>query len=72
MLNPERKARFARQRGSQLTSPQNRRIQHKEGSRKTHDHEKGMRCRICRPAGQERPPGWRRPDKELKIAGGGR
>lgn len=59
MLNEERLANYARQRGlpDRLTGPEARRIAHKERSRKTHAHAllvdadgKKIPCSICKPA----------------------
>ena len=49
------------------TPAQRRRREHKEKSRKTHAHEKGVRCQRCRPAAKEKPPVWRESGKPLEV-----
>lgn len=64
MTTLERHARYACQRGvatawldevpAGLTGPQQRRLRHKAGCRKTHQHFPGKPCPACRPEAQ--PP----------------
>ncbi len=70
MVDLERHARYAQQRGIGLpswldevplglTGPQRRRMKHKAGSRKTHSHVASEPCARCRPPAQSKPVPFR-------------